>query len=47
MDNGRMARGDGLHVVPMMMVVWGWRLAKVVVTVLSVQGLDLGWPTGV
>lgn len=47
MDSGRMARGDGLHMVSMMMVVRGRRLAKVVVTVLSVQCLDLGWPTGI
>lgn len=42
-----MARGGHLHVEPMMMVVGGRRLPKVVVTVLSVQRLDLGRATGV
>lgn len=45
--SGRMA-GDGhLHMISMMMVVRGRRLTKVVVTVLGVQRLDFGWPTGV
>lgn len=45
--SGHMAWDGHLHVISMMMVVRGRRLTKVVVTVLGVQGLDFGRPTGV
>ena len=37
-------RGDGLHVVAVVMVVWGRGLTTAHVAVLGVQGLDLGMP---